>query len=513
MSPDGGSLVFSTFLCGNGTDFPTGIALDPAGNIYVAGTTGSGDFPTVNPLQPVSHTNPFGKTGFVSKLTADGTHLIYSTYLGGSINDAISGLAVDGQGNAYVTGVTTSVDFPTTPGVLQPQRGNVICLTEFCTDAFVAKINAAGSALVYSTYLYGEGDDSGSGIAVDAAGNAYVVGTTSSLFFPVLDAFQPTSKVRGPSDAFVAKLNADGTRLLYSSYLGGSGGDEPADGSRRGLGHRHRRRRQCLCRGLHEVVRFPDDPRRLPDDHRRRRLRLLRRPVRRCLRREDHGRRTRPGARDPRQRDAGRNGAGWHPDRDVGRGPDTDHGRLPPSLRSRLGQRNVRRLLADRRRRGRHHDVHASRRTRVRHVRDPSAEHGSGFLQPAGGGGSDPADPRRPHRPRRRRPRGGEHRDDSRPAGRRPTRRGDGHREEPGQPRRRRLFRGLLQGSRPPRLVRASSAMSGARSLRSLPARARSAPAPSPTPPRGHSARGRRSTPRRPWRNPAKPTTCPGHAR
>jgi len=230
VSADGGSLVFSTFLCGNGTDFPSGIALDPAGNIYVAGTTGSGDFPTVNPLQPVSHTNPFGSTGFLSKLSADGTHLIYSTYLGGSINDAINGLAVDGQGNAYVTGVTTSLDFPTTPGVLQPQRGNVFCLDQFCTDAFVSKINAAGNALVYSTYLYGEGDDSGSGIAVDAAGNAYVVGTTSSLFFPIADAFQPTSKVRGPSDAFVAKLNPDGTRIVYSSYLGGSGGASPSTG-------------------------------------------------------------------------------------------------------------------------------------------------------------------------------------------------------------------------------------------------------------------------------------------
>ena len=234
VSPDGGSLVFSTFLCGNGTDFPSGIALDPAGNIYVAGTTGSGDFPTVNPLQPVSHTNPFGSTGFVSKLSADGTHLIYSTYLGGSINDAINGLAVDGQGNAYVTGVTTSVDFPTTPGVLQPQRGNVFCLDLFCTDAFVAKINAAGNALVYSTYLYGEGDDSGSRIAVDAAGNAYVVGTTSSLFFPIADAFQPTSRVRGPSDAFVAKLNPDGTRIVYASYLGGSGGASTLTGSDEG---------------------------------------------------------------------------------------------------------------------------------------------------------------------------------------------------------------------------------------------------------------------------------------
>ncbi len=234
VSPDGGSLVYSTFLCGNGPDWPSGIALDAAGNVYVAGTTGADDFPTVNPLQAVSHTYPSGSTGFVSKLSADGSHLIYSTYLGGSIFDTIRGLAVDGQGNVYVTGVTTSQDFPTTPGVLQENRGNLFCLDEFCTDAFVTKINATGSAIVYSTYLYGEGNDSGSGIAVDTAGNAYVVGTTSSLFFPIADAFQPTSKVRGPSDAFVAKLNPDGTRLVYSSYLGGSGGASPSTGDDEG---------------------------------------------------------------------------------------------------------------------------------------------------------------------------------------------------------------------------------------------------------------------------------------
>ena len=234
VSPDGASLVYSTFLCGNGPDRPAGIALDAAGNVYVAGTTGAPDFPTVNPLQPQSNAYPWGSTGFVSKLSADGSHLIYSTYLGGSIFDTIRGLAVDGQGNAYVTGVTTSVDFPTTPGVLQPQRGNVFCLQQFCTDAFVTKINAAGSAIVYSTYLYGEGNDSGAGIAVDTAGNAYVVGTTSSLFFPIADAFQPTSRVRGPSDAFVAKLNPDGTRLVYSSYLGGSGGTSPSTGAEEG---------------------------------------------------------------------------------------------------------------------------------------------------------------------------------------------------------------------------------------------------------------------------------------
>jgi len=229
-----GALVYSTFLCGNGVDDPSDIALDTAGNMVVAGTTRSGDFPTVNALQATSGTYPLGTTGFVSKLSADGTHLVFSTYFGGTINDMLNGLAVDGQGNVYVTGETESDDFPTTPGVLQPQRGNLFCLDELCTDAFVAKINAAGNALVYSTYLYGENDDGGSKIAVDASGNAYVVGTTASLYFPVRDAFQAKSRVRGPWDAFVTKLSPDGKRIVHSSYLGGSGGASPLQGADKG---------------------------------------------------------------------------------------------------------------------------------------------------------------------------------------------------------------------------------------------------------------------------------------
>lgn len=224
VSADGGGLVYSTFLCGDGYDSPNGIAVDAAGNAFVAGWTRAADFPTVNALQPTNRAQPFGTNGFVAKLGADGSQLLYSTYLGGTINDVINGVAIDGGGNAYVTGSSESTDFPTTPGVVQPQRGRVICLDEFCTDAFVAKIAAAGNALVYATYLYGEGDDAGADVAVDAAGNAYVVGTTASLFFPIRNAFQPTSHVRGPTDAFVAKLNPNATRLLHSSYLGGSGG-------------------------------------------------------------------------------------------------------------------------------------------------------------------------------------------------------------------------------------------------------------------------------------------------
>ena len=232
LSPDGSAFVYSTFLCGSGDDSPSDIAIDAAGNAYIAGTTGSGDFPTVNPLQ-ASLLTFLGVTGFVSKLSPDGSSLIYSTYLGGSINDAILGIAVDGQGNVYVTGETQSEDFPTTARALQEHAGFRLCIDHLCTDAFVTKIDPSGSAIVYSTYLFGEGDDSGSRIAVDDAGNAYVVGTTSSRFFPIVDAFQPSN--RGLTDAFVAKLSPDGTRLVYSSFLGGSrSGPSPSTGADEG---------------------------------------------------------------------------------------------------------------------------------------------------------------------------------------------------------------------------------------------------------------------------------------
>jgi hypothetical protein len=216
----GTGFVYSTYLCGTGGDSANGIAIDAAGNAYVAGSTTSRDFPVANALQP-SLRSVDGGNGFVAKLSADGAYLVYSTYLGGSADDSIGGIAVDGAGNVYVTGETTSTDFPTTPGVLQEQAGYRLCVPIGpCTDAFVSKIDPSGSALVYSTYLFGELDDSGSRIEVDAGGNAYVVGTTGSEFFPILAPFQPA--MGGVFDAFVAKLAADGRGLAYSSFLGGS---------------------------------------------------------------------------------------------------------------------------------------------------------------------------------------------------------------------------------------------------------------------------------------------------
>ena len=229
LSTDGTTLLYSTIICGGGDDSADGIAIDAAGNAYVAGTTASSDFPTVNAFQTTRRGGSVDVTGFVAKLDPDGSDLVYSTYLGGSGSEGIGGIAVDAQGSAYVTGSTGSDDFPTTPGVLQEHAGNRHCI-EGCTDAFVTKIAPSGSSLVYSTYLYGELDDGGSRIAVDADGNAYVVGTTNSSYFPVVNAFQALN--HGLDDAFVAKLSPDGTRLIYSSYLGGSGpGPSPSTGA------------------------------------------------------------------------------------------------------------------------------------------------------------------------------------------------------------------------------------------------------------------------------------------
>ena len=209
-------LIFSTYLGGSGSDGGSGIAVDSAGNAYVIGSTSSTDFPTKNPLQSA---NAGGNNAFVTKINPGSAlvypTLVYSTYLGGSGNDFGFGIAVDSGGNAYVTGGTSSTDFPTTPGAFQTVCGG-------CENAFVAKINPTGSALVYSTYLGGSGGDSGRGIAVDSADNAYVAGFTSTDF-PTKNPLQAT--YGGNIDAFVAKINPTGSALVYSTYLGGSGGD------------------------------------------------------------------------------------------------------------------------------------------------------------------------------------------------------------------------------------------------------------------------------------------------
>ncbi|HET9494024.1 MAG TPA: SBBP repeat-containing protein, partial [Chloroflexia bacterium] len=203
------TLVYSTYLGGSGADISSGIAVDSGGNAYITGWTHSTNFPLANPLQP-THAGYYD--AFVSKLSAAGSALVYSTYLGGSGGDTGQGIAVDSGGNAYVTGLTLSTNFPLA-NPLQPTYGSI-------GDAFVSKLSATGSALVYSTYLGGSSGDEGLGIAVDSGGNAYVTGSTQSPDFPLANPLQPTF-CGGQWDAFVSKLSATGSALVYSTYLGG----------------------------------------------------------------------------------------------------------------------------------------------------------------------------------------------------------------------------------------------------------------------------------------------------
>jgi uncharacterized repeat protein (TIGR01451 family) len=233
LNPTGTALVYSTYLGGTSRGAPfdlgddgTGIAVDTAGNAYVTGLTGSGDFPTTpSAFQPACRggsvqTAPYD--AFVTKLNPTGTALVYSTCLGSNVDPGFGlQMAVDAVGNAYVTGATSSPNFPTTPGAFQPTFGGG---TLGGGDAFVTKLNPTGTALVYSTYLGGTDNDTGSGICVDTAGNAYVAGFTHSTNFPTTPgAFQTTRS--GVVAAFVTKLNPTGTALVYSTYLGGTGGD------------------------------------------------------------------------------------------------------------------------------------------------------------------------------------------------------------------------------------------------------------------------------------------------
>jgi hypothetical protein len=203
-------LVYSTFLGGSGFDQGYAIAIDSLGNAYVTGQTAAIDFPTTT---GAFQTNYGGGDAFVAKLNPSGTALIYSTYLRGASGN---GIAVDSAANAYVTGEAGPTNFPTTAGAFKTAPMGY--------DTFVTKLNSAGSALVYSARFGGNLDDFGRGIALDSAGNAYITGWTvcRSIIctFPTVNAFQP-NYAGGYQDAFVTKINSNGSALVYSTYLGG----------------------------------------------------------------------------------------------------------------------------------------------------------------------------------------------------------------------------------------------------------------------------------------------------
>ncbi|HAX80699.1 MAG TPA: hypothetical protein DCY88_33905, partial [Cyanobacteria bacterium UBA11372] len=215
LNPNG-TLSYSTFLGGNFSDYGSEIAVDSSGNAYVTGNTASSNFPTTAGAYDTSY-NGGNADVFLTKINPTGTALVYSTLLGGSGADYASGIAVDSSGNAYLTGYTNSSNFATTAGAYDTSYngGN---------DIFVTKINAAGSALSYSTFLGGSSDDSGYAIATDSNGNAYITGNTNSANFATTPGAYDTTH-NGGNDIFVSKINAAGNALSYSTFLGGSSDD------------------------------------------------------------------------------------------------------------------------------------------------------------------------------------------------------------------------------------------------------------------------------------------------
>jgi hypothetical protein len=215
LDPNGSSLFYGTFIGGSDWDYGEGI-VDGEGNAYVTGSTGSSDFPTTSGAFDTSH-NGY-RDAFVVKLDPNGNSLSYGTFIGGSDSDYGWGIAVDGGGNAYVTGLTYSSDFPTTPGAFDTSLDG--------GDAFLVKLDPNGSSLSYGTFIGGSSYDYGEDIAVDGGGNAYVTGYAGSSDFPTTPGAFDTSYNGGHCDAFVVKLDPNGSSLVYGTFIGGSYWDE-----------------------------------------------------------------------------------------------------------------------------------------------------------------------------------------------------------------------------------------------------------------------------------------------
>jgi len=225
LNAAGTDLDYSTYLDGTFESSGNGIAVDSTFHAFVTGSTESADFPTTPgafqrvlkaQVIPGDPHDFHQSNAFVTKFSADGRSLVYSTFLGGTADDVAEAIALDSDGRACVTGNATSADFPITSGAFQKTlRGG--------NDVFVTKFQLNGGGLFYSTFLGGSGSEGGTSIAVDSLGRAYVAGGTSSTDFPVLHPVQ--AHLAGQQDAFVTKLSATGNALFFSTYLGGTGID------------------------------------------------------------------------------------------------------------------------------------------------------------------------------------------------------------------------------------------------------------------------------------------------
>jgi hypothetical protein len=216
LDPTGSRLIYLTYLGGTKTATAHYIQVDNEGNAYVAGRTEADDFPTRNPIQ--SRYGGGSDDVFLSKLNANGSSLIYSTYLGGSEYDQARSMALDKNGNVYITGRTESANYPVLNPIIPGYSGK--------QDAFVTKVSADGSRMIYSTYLGGRENDIGHAITIDTDGNAYVTGLSNSPDFPTVGAIQPSFRGGDGDDTIVVKINSAGTSLVYSTFIGGSGDDE-----------------------------------------------------------------------------------------------------------------------------------------------------------------------------------------------------------------------------------------------------------------------------------------------
>jgi hypothetical protein len=238
----GTNLIYLTYLGGSGDDFVDGVAVDTNGNAFVTGFTDSSNFPTVNALYPTisgsinKKTKAYYGDAFVAELDASGSNLVFSTYLGGGSLDTATGIALDSSGNVYVTGTTTSTNFPiVNPVAFQLTGSTNLTLNQLAgtNNAFVAEIGAGGTNLIYSTFLGGFSYDVAEGIAVDAAGSAWVTGFTLSTNFPTtatalstnLNEIGDKKDKTIAYDAFVTKLSPGGASLVYSTFLGSTNND------------------------------------------------------------------------------------------------------------------------------------------------------------------------------------------------------------------------------------------------------------------------------------------------
>jgi hypothetical protein len=230
LNATGSAPVFATFLGGSGGDDATSLAIDAGGNAYVAGWTRSTDFPVRNAFQATKR-SPMD--GFVAKVASDGSQLVYATLLGGGLDDSVNAIAVDAEGNAFVAGETYSTDFPVKSGFQMVKAGHFL-VNSSSGNAFVAKLSASGTTLAYGSFLGGEicqtycqslygvpqiRADAAYGIAVDAAGHAYVTGIARSYTFPLVDSTSPRKQEDTDDSGFVAKLSTAGSTLLWSTFL------------------------------------------------------------------------------------------------------------------------------------------------------------------------------------------------------------------------------------------------------------------------------------------------------